>query len=135
MKTIAKCEKQKRIAWYFASLFCILRPFFRFSQHSAPGLAFAQKIKGSCGLFFRSINKTQNSLEIQKVYSECFVFCGVFLKNISEIPAKCEIRKVYSRPYSTVYNNINLIKLFLNTVYLRIYLVFNRFERSSTFIC
>ncbi len=55
-----------------------------------------RKIKGFCGLFFRSINKTRNSTEMQKVYSECFVFCGVFRKNIREIPVKCEIQKVYA---------------------------------------
>ncbi len=62
------------------------------------GLVFARKVKRLCGLFFRSINKTQNLREIRKVYNECFVFCGVFCENIREIPAKCEIRKVYSRP-------------------------------------
>ncbi len=55
--------------------------------------AFARKLKGFCGLFFRCINKTRNLHEVRKVYSECFVFRGVFRKNFREIPAKCELRK------------------------------------------
>ncbi len=65
------------------SLFSRFTPLFRFS-HFTPGLAIARKVKGFCGFFFRGINKTRNLHEIQKVYSECFVFCDVFRK----IPAK-----------------------------------------------
>ncbi len=58
---------------------------FRISQHFAPGSTIERKLQGFHGLFFRGINKTQNSPEMQKVYSECFSFCDVFLKNIREI--------------------------------------------------
>ncbi len=53
----------------------------------------AQKVVGFCGLFFCGINKTQNLHELQKVYSECFVFCGVFCENICEITAKLRMGK------------------------------------------
>ncbi len=75
--------------------FLIQRPFFGFS-HFVLWLAFAQKVKGFCALFFCRINKTRNSHEIRIVYSECFVFHGMFRENICEIPSKCEIRKVHS---------------------------------------
>ncbi len=97
VKTIAKCEKWKCIAGYFVSLFS--HPFFHFSHFTAFALgpAFMWKVKDFI-LFFRGINKTRNSHEIRKVYSECFVFCGVFRENIREILVKCEIQRVYSRP-------------------------------------
>ncbi len=47
----------------------VLRTFLRFLQHFAPGSAFTQKVKGFRGLFFHSVNKTQNSHEIQKVWN------------------------------------------------------------------
>ncbi len=77
-KTITK--NKKYVVEYFASLF----------SYFVPGSAFVQKVKGLCGLFFHGINKTRNSHEIRKVYSECFVFRGVFRR----IATKCEIRKV-----------------------------------------
>ncbi len=92
---IAKCEKQKYTAGYFASRFSRFASVFHF-LHFAPGLAIARKVIGFRSLFFRGINKTQNSHEIRKVYSECCIFCGIFCENIREIPVKCEIRKVYS---------------------------------------
>ncbi len=83
--------------------FCTSFLAFRISQNFAPGLAFARKVKGFRGLFFRGINKTRNLHEIQKVYSECFVFCGVLRKHSRrEIPAKCKIQKVYRRPRKSV---------------------------------
>ncbi len=51
-----------------------------------------RKVKVFCGLLFRSINKTRNSREMLKVYSEYFLFRGVFGKNTRKM------RKVYSRP-------------------------------------
>ncbi len=71
---------EKCIAGYFTSLFCVSRPFFRFS-HFVPGSAFAPKGKEFCGLFFCGINTIRNLHEIQKVYSKCFVFCGVSRKH------------------------------------------------------
>ncbi len=100
VKTIAKCEK-----W---EVYCGVFRFTFFAVYTGVGIraksqrilwfifswsAFVRKVKGFCGLFFRGINKTQNSYEIRKWYSECFVF----RKNIRKIPAKCEIRKVYSQ--------------------------------------
>ncbi len=84
-------KDEKCTAGYFAWLFSrFTPPFFRILQHFAPGLAFTQKVKEFRGLFFRGINITQNSHEIRKVYSECFVFRVVFRENICEIPAKYE---------------------------------------------
>ncbi len=57
--------------------FHILRLFLRF-LHFAPWSAFARKVKEFHRLFFCDINKTRNSREIRKVYSECFIFCDVF---------------------------------------------------------
>ncbi len=87
-KTIAK--NKKRIAAYFVSLFS--RPFFYFSHFAAfcTRSAFAGKVKGFRGLFFRGINKTRNLHEIRKMHSECFVFCGVFRENIRKISMKYE---------------------------------------------
>ncbi len=51
---------------------------FCISQHFAPGSAFAWKLKGFCGLFFRGIN------EMRKVYSECFIFHSVFREKHSQ---------------------------------------------------
>ncbi len=82
---IAKYEKWK----LYTQVFCASFFAFRISQHFTPGLAFAQKLEGFRGLFFRAINKTRNSHEMQKVYSECFVFCGVFREKYSQ-NAKCE---------------------------------------------
>ncbi len=65
---------------------------FRISQHFAPGPAFMRKVKGFCGLFFCGINKTLNSPEMRKVYSEYFIFYGVFSENIHKM------RKAYSQP-------------------------------------
>ncbi len=59
------------------------------SQHFEPGLAFAWKLKGFCGLFFCGINKTRNSHEMRKVYSKCFIFYCVFHGKHSW-NAKCE---------------------------------------------
>ncbi len=89
-------EMQKTKAYsgvFRATFFTFRAPFFAFCilQHFALGSAFARKLEAFCNLFFRGINKTRNSPEMQKVYSECFVFYGVFCKNIHEIPAKCEI--------------------------------------------
>ncbi len=67
-KRSQNAKNEKRVARYFASLFS------RFAQ----GSVFAQKAKEFCGLFFRNINKTRNSYEIRKVYSECFIFRVVF---------------------------------------------------------
>ncbi len=95
-KMDAECEKWKVYSGVFRiTFFAFHAPFFAFriSQHFALGLAFARKLKGFRGLFFRGINKTWNSPEMRKVYRQCFVFRGVF----REIPAKCEIRKVYNR--------------------------------------
>ncbi len=89
---------QRGISHHF---FHVSHPFCHFS-HFTPRLAFARKLKGFRGLLFRSINKTRNSPEMRKVYSECFAFRGVFRKNIREILAKCKIQKVYSRLYGSV---------------------------------
>ncbi len=63
-----------------ATFFVFCAPFFALHiLHQ--GRAFAQKLKGFHGLFFRGINKTQ------KVY-EGFVLRGVFHENIREILAK-----------------------------------------------
>ncbi len=72
-------------------------------SHFAPGSVFAQKLKGFRSLFFRGINKTQNSAEMQKGYSECFAFLGAFRKNIRKI------RKVYSRPKSTLDSQMGIV--------------------------
>ncbi len=98
MKTIAKCEKQKVYSGgIFVTFFVFHAPFFAFriSQHFMLGSAFVQKVKGFCGLFFRVINKKQNSHEIEKVYSVCFVFRCEFCENIHKICAKSEIQKIY----------------------------------------
>ncbi len=99
-KQSQNAKNEKCIARYFASLFSLFafRSISRQSQH------LRENSEGFYGLFFRGINKTWNSHEIRKVYSECFVFRGVFRKNICEIPAKCEIRKVYNRPYVTMFD-------------------------------
>ncbi len=81
----ANAKKEKCIARYFAPLFRISHPFFRF-LYFAPGSAFTRKVKEFCGLFFRGINKTRNSHKMRNVYSECFIFCGVFC----EKHKKCE---------------------------------------------
>ncbi len=76
-KRSRNAKNKKCIAGYIASLFSrFVLPFFTFRtlQHFTPGSAFAQNIKGFCGLLFCGINKTRNSHEIRKVYSECFVF-------------------------------------------------------------
>ncbi len=93
-KTFAKWEKWKVYSGVFRATFFVFR---------TRGLAFVQKVKGFCSLFFHRINKTRNSCEIQKMYCECYAFCDVFCKNTREIPAKCEIRKVYSWPYNVKY--------------------------------
>ncbi len=59
-----------------------LRACFHFS-YFVSGSAFTRKVKGFCSLFFRGINKTQNSHEIRKVYSECFVFVVCFAKTLA----------------------------------------------------
>ncbi len=85
-KTIAKGEKQKVYSGVLCVTFFAFRiPFFTFhiSQHFAPGSAIAQKVVGFCG-----INKTQKSCEIQKMYSECFVFRVMFRENIRKILVK-----------------------------------------------
>ncbi len=74
-------KNEKCIAEYFVSL------FLRF----LPGSALTRKVKRFHSLFFRGINKTRNLHEIQKVYSERFIFCGVFRENTPKIPMKCEI--------------------------------------------
>ncbi len=79
---IVKCEKRKVYSRVFCvSLFSHFTPFFCFSQHFVPVLAFVWKVEGFRGLFFCGINKTRNLHEIRKVYSECFVFCGVLRKH------------------------------------------------------
>ncbi len=92
-KTFAKCEKWKVNSRIFRVIFLVFRARFRF-LHFAPGLAFLWKVNGFCSLFFCRINKTQNSHEIRKVYSECFVFCGVLRKNTREM----QNMKVCSQP-------------------------------------
>ncbi len=57
--------------------------------HFTLGSAFVRKVK----------DETRNLNEIQKVYSECFVFGVVYRKNTRKIPAQYEIQKVYGRPY------------------------------------
>ncbi len=91
-KTIVKHEKEKLYSGVFCvTSFASLFLLFAFCSILYQGWHSCEKYKGFCGLFFRGINKTRNSHEIRKVYSECFIFCGVFCeKNISEIPAKCE---------------------------------------------
>ncbi len=75
-------RKMKRVCrGILCHFFRISRPFFHFS-HFAPGSAFARKLKGFRGLFFRSVNKTQNLPKMRKVYSECFAFCGVSRKHL-----------------------------------------------------
>ncbi len=49
-------KNENCIAGYSVSLF----------SHFAPGSAFTRKLKGFCGLFFRSINKTRNSPKCEK---------------------------------------------------------------------
>ncbi len=78
------CEKWKVYSGEFHATFFA----FPISQHFAPGSAFAQKLKGFRGLFFRSINKTRNLPEMRKVYSECF----------AKTFAKYKIQKGYSQP-------------------------------------
>ncbi len=73
-KQSQNAKNKKCTANFFASIFSLLR----LSSHFAPGSAFARKVKGFCGLFFRGINKTQKLHGIRKVYSECFIFHGVF---------------------------------------------------------
>ncbi len=68
------------MAVYFGQLFSL-----------APGLAFARKLKGFCGLFFRGIIK----YEIRMTYEKCIVsetYFVVFRENTREM------RKVYSQP-------------------------------------
>ncbi len=78
-------KNKKCIARYFAPLFS--HSFFRFS-HFALGSAFVRKLNGFYDFIFRSINKTQNSSEMRKVYIECFAFRGVsrmFSQNTCEM--------------------------------------------------
>ncbi len=92
----AKCEKRKvyRGCSAFHTLFFrVLRPFFCFFAFRTRVDIHAKSQRISWFIFFRGINKIQNSYEMLKVYSECFVFCGVFRKNT------LKMRKVYSRPY------------------------------------
>ncbi len=75
------------------------------SPHFTPGSAFIRKFKGFCGLFFRGTNKTRNSHEMRKVYSECFVFCGVFHEYTREM------RKMYSQPkagYTLIISRVSI---------------------------
>ncbi len=74
----AKNEKCKE--GYFASLFSHFALFFRFLQYFTPGSAFAQKLEGFCGLFFRGINKTQNSPEMWKCIVSVSYFVVCFAK-------------------------------------------------------
>ncbi len=72
-KTITKCEKWKVYRRVFCvTFFVFCTPFFAFCilQHFAPGSAIARKVKGFHGLFFCGINKTWNSHEIRKVFSQ-----------------------------------------------------------------
>ncbi len=118
-----KYEKQKLYSGVCRVTFFVFRaPFYTFCilQHFAPGSAFVWKLKGFRGLFFCGINKTRNSPEMRKVYSECFIFCGVFCENIREIPAKCEIRKVYNQPN----------ELQLNETWITRFLFLEYFDRS-----
>ncbi len=83
-------KKRKVYSGVFRAIFsAFCAPFFAFciSQHFAPGLAFARKLEGFCGLFFWGINITRNSHEMREVYSVSYfiVFCE---KNSWH--AKCE---------------------------------------------
>ncbi len=60
LKTIAKCEKRK----VYSRVFHITFFAFCISQYFVPRSAFAQKLKGFCGLFLCGIDKTRNSHEI-----------------------------------------------------------------------
>ncbi len=91
-------KNEKWIARYFAPLFSHFAPLFllfALRSISRNGRHSRENSKGFHDLFFRGINKTRNSSEMRKMYSECFAFCGVFY----EIPVKCEKWKVYSWPY------------------------------------
>ncbi len=88
-KWVRNAKKERCIAGYFVSLYSLFTPLF---SHFVPGSAFTRKVKGFRGSFFHGINKTWNSYEMRKVYSECFVFCGVFF---AKILAKCKMRKVH----------------------------------------
>ncbi len=100
----------------YSKVFCVTffafrAPFFVFciSQNFKSGSAFMRKVKEFQGLFFSSINKTRNSHEIGKVYSECFVAC--FAKTF----AKCEIRKVYSWLYTYRFSRFDMfVHCFVN---------------------
>ncbi len=55
-----KHEKQKMCSELFHITFFTFRVIFRIFQYFAPGLAFSRNVRGFHGLFFRSINETQN---------------------------------------------------------------------------
>ncbi len=84
-------QKMKDISHHY------FRPFFRFLHftafHTKVGIR-TQNLKGFYGLFFCGINKTLNSQEMRKVYSECFVFHCVFHRKHCE----CKMREVYRGP-------------------------------------
>ncbi len=97
-KQTRNAKNKKCIAGFLRHFFHISWPFC--FLHFAPGSALARKLNRILWFIFCDINKTQNSHELRKLYSECFVFRVVFRENIRKIPAKCEIRKVYCRPYT-----------------------------------
>ncbi len=83
-KMAAKCEKRK----VYSGVFCVI--FFTFCApffvHFASGSAFTRKFKGFCGLFFRGINKTQNSHKMGEYIVSVSHFVVCFAKTL----AKCE---------------------------------------------
>ncbi len=78
-------KNKKCISGYFAPLFSYFVALFSLF---VPESAFVRKLQGFCGLFFQGINKTRNSHEIRKVYSQCFVFRCVFCPKDAR-SAKC----------------------------------------------
>ncbi len=84
------CKNIHKKRKVYSGLFCVTFLLFPFCARVD---IHAKTQKDFVVYFFHSINKTWNSHEMQKVFSECFVFCASFCKNIREIPAKCEIQK------------------------------------------
>ncbi len=82
--------KMKSVRWG------ILCHFFH-SSHFTSGSALAQKLKGFRGLFFRSINKTQNSHEMWKMYCECCIFRGVLLVKCRMLSVQPALQFIHPR--------------------------------------
>ncbi len=84
-----KCEKRK----VYSGVFCITFFAFRISQHFTPGSAFARKLKGLRGLFFRSINKTRNSHEMRKYIVSVSYFVVYYAKTFAKYPQNAKYEK------------------------------------------